>query len=155
MTNLISGKEALIALANGENIQQNINGEWSDIRRDISWRSILGDNYSLRLKPHTITINEIEVPAPFEPKEGDYVMDIEKLKNRCGYDGKPQQFKYGFDLACRELAKAQAVPEGFVVVPKEPTDAMLIAADNCVINGKVTANNIYKAMLEAARGQKK
>ena len=42
--------------------------------------------------------------------------------------------------------------EGFVVVPVEPTDAMLIAADNCVINGKVTANNIYKAMLEAARG---
>lgn len=33
-------------------------------------------------------------------------MDIEKLKKRCGYDGKPQQFKYGFDLACRELAKA-------------------------------------------------
>jgi len=32
-------------------------------------------------------------------------MDIEKLKKRCGYDGKPQQFKYGFDLACRELGK--------------------------------------------------
>ncbi|ENW90519.1 MULTISPECIES: hypothetical protein [Acinetobacter] len=47
-------------------------------------------------------------------------MDIEKLKKRCGYDGKPQQFKYGFDLACRELAKTQAVPEGFVLVPKEP-----------------------------------
>ena len=38
-------------------------------------------------------------------------MDIEKLKKRCGHDGKPQQWKYGFDLACRELAKAQAVPE--------------------------------------------
>jgi glutamate-1-semialdehyde aminotransferase len=44
--------------------------------------------------------------------------------------------------------------DGSVVVPVEPTDAMLIAADNCVINGKVTANNIYKAMLEAARGGK-
>lgn len=44
-------------------------------------------------------------------------MDIEKLKKRCGYDGKPQQWKYGFDLACRELAKAQAVPDGFVLVP--------------------------------------
>lgn len=63
---LISGKDALIALANGENIQQNINGEWSDIRRDISWRSILGDNYSLRLKPRTISINGIEVPASAE-----------------------------------------------------------------------------------------
>lgn len=45
-------------------------------------------------------------------------MDIEKLKKRCGYDGKPQQFKYGFDLACRELAKAQAIPDGFVLVKK-------------------------------------
>ena len=47
-------------------------------------------------------------------------MDIEKLKKRCGYDGKPQQWQYGFDLACRELAKTQAIPDGFVVVPKEP-----------------------------------
>lgn len=31
-------------------------------------------------------------------------------------------FRAGWD------AKAQAVPEGFVVVPKEPTDAMLFAA---------------------------
>ncbi|NLN56930.1 MAG: hypothetical protein GX151_03030 [Gammaproteobacteria bacterium] len=77
-------------------------------------------------------------------------MDVERLKKRCGYDGKPQQFKYGFDLACRELAKAQAIPDGFVVVPKEPTQEMLIAADNCEIDGKVTAHNIYKAMIEAA-----
>jgi len=42
--------------------------------------------------------------------------------------------------------------DGCVVVPVEPTDAMLIAADNCVINGKVTAHNIYKAMLEAVKG---
>ena len=48
-----------------------------------------------------------------------------------------------------KAAKAQAVPEGFVVVPKEPTKAMLIAADNCEIDGKVTAHNIYKAMIGA------
>ena len=48
-----------------------------------------------------------------------------------------------------QAAKAQAVPEGFLVVPKEPTKEMLIAADDCVIDGKVTANNIYKAMLAA------
>ena len=41
--------------------------------------------------------------------------------------------------------------DGCVVVPVEPTDAMLIAADNCVISGKVTAHNVYKAMLEAAK----
>lgn len=45
--------------------------------------------------------------------------------------------------------KAQAVPEGFVLVPKEPTPKMIDAADNCAIDGKVTANIVYKAMIEA------
>ena len=52
-----------------------------------------------------------------------------------------------------QAAKAQAIPEGFVVVPKEPTREMLIAADNCEINGKVTANIVYKAMIEVAQEQ--
>lgn len=60
-----------------------------------------------------------------------------------------EQMRQMWDLW--QAAKAQAVPEGFVVVPKEPTRGMLIAADNCEINGKVTANNIYKAMIEAAQ----
>ena len=47
-------------------------------------------------------------------------MDIEKLKKRCGYDGKPQQWQYGFDLACRELAKAQAVPEWIDYTKQSP-----------------------------------
>ena len=46
-----------------------------------------------------------------------------------------------------QAAKAQAIPNGFVVVPKEPTREMLIAADNCEIDSKVTAHNIYKAMI--------
>lgn len=41
------------------------------------------------------------------------------------------------------------VPEGYKLVPVEPTKEMLIAADNCVIDGKVTSHNIYKAMIEA------
>ena len=39
--------------------------------------------------------------------------------------------------------------EGYKIVPVEPTKEMLIAADNCVIDGKVTSHNIYKAMIEA------
>ena len=75
-------------------------------------------------------------------------MDIENLKKRCGYDGKPQQWQYGFDLACRELAKAQAVPEGFVLVPKEPTKAMVEAGkDSSECGG--WPDEIYKAMIEA------
>ena len=48
-----------------------------------------------------------------------------------------------------QAAKAQAVPDGYCIVPKEPTHKMMEAADNCAINGKITANIIYKAMIEA------
>lgn len=57
----------------------------------------------------------------------DLQKEIEKLKVKAGYDGKPQQWQYGFDLACRELAKAQAVPDGFVLMPKEPTQEIIQA----------------------------
>lgn len=41
--------------------------------------------------------------------------------------------------------------EGYKLVPVEPTKEMLIAADGCVIDGKVTSNNIYKAMIGAIK----
>ena len=47
--------------------------------------------------------------------------------------------------------EAAQVPEGVVLVPKEPTEEMIDAADNCAINRKITANIIYKAMIEAAQ----
>lgn len=76
------------------------------------------------------------------------MMDIEKLKKRCGYDGKPQQWQYGFDLACRELTKDQSVPEGFVLVPREPTEEMIQAGrDERRDLGAVAST--YKAMIEA------
>lgn len=40
--------------------------------------------------------------------------------------------------------------DGYKLVPCEPTKEMLIAADNCVIDGKVTSHNIYKAMIGVA-----
>lgn len=57
-------------------------------------------------------------------------------------------------------AKAQAVPEGFVVVPKEPTDEMLFAASGRdIVAEHYGGENImwsevretWKAMLEAAQ----
>lgn len=70
---LISGKEALIALANGEDV------EWRHPERDwfkapqcgMRTQDFFSGVYQFRLKPRTISINGIEVPAPFEPKEGD------------------------------------------------------------------------------------
>ena len=47
-------------------------------------------------------------------------MDIEKVKKRCGYDGKPQQWQYGFDLACRELAKHSKQPQWISVEDQMP-----------------------------------
>ncbi len=71
MTNLISGKEALIALANGEDLQWRDGDfqQWNDVNDDL--RLGIFNDCEFRLKPKTITLNGIEVPAPFEPKEGE------------------------------------------------------------------------------------
>lgn len=76
MTNLISGKEALIALANGEDVEYM---DTSNTFKSLGWSNAFGletnlffsDRFKFRLKPRTIKINGIEVPAPFEPKEGE------------------------------------------------------------------------------------
>ena len=81
MTNLISGKEALIALANGQEVEYwcendpSIQKKWTPIKSLSEYKlSYFLENkprFEFRLKPRTITINEIEVPAPFKPKEGE------------------------------------------------------------------------------------
>ena len=72
MSELISGKDALIALANGELVELQATGDmnWYD---STQWTvgELLCFKGRFRLKPRTITINGIEVPAPFEPKEGE------------------------------------------------------------------------------------
>ena len=87
MSELISGKEALIALANGEDVEY-YKHEWMDVNR-LSVRDLTSsDNmYKFRRKPRTITLNGIEVPAPFEPKEGEDC--------RCYYID--TALKHGFD----------------------------------------------------------
>ncbi len=83
---LISGKEALIALANGEEVE-------TKKKDEITWSSIgffavnifKDERWEFRLKPRTITINGIEVPAPFEPKDGDKYYYIDSNRKIC-YD---------------------------------------------------------------------
>lgn len=67
MSELISGKEALIALSNNQEVEyfDEKLGEW--VYMDMTHHF----KRDFRLKPRTITINNIEVPAPFEPKEGE------------------------------------------------------------------------------------
>lgn len=67
MSELISRKEALIALANGEEVELQPVGDmnWYD---STQWTvgELLCFKGRFRLKPRTITINGIEVPAPFD-----------------------------------------------------------------------------------------
>lgn len=88
---LISGKEALIALANGEMVEMTdseVDMPWTEIcvkNNDFfgkvepcPWMFINTPNHiQFRLKPRTITINGIEVPAPFKPNPGDVVWFID------------------------------------------------------------------------------
>ena len=93
---LISGKEALIALANGESVQKKTDSWHSDCWLDISKKEPFnldcflsglnrhGDTIKFRLKPRTILINGIEVPAPFEPKNKEQCFYLDYLEN-CGF----------------------------------------------------------------------
>lgn len=83
MSNLISGKETLIALANGEEVEykttDNVGSKWHQAKM-LTVNTIMNFDDAcilFRLKPRTITINNIEVPAPFEPKDGDTVFALD------------------------------------------------------------------------------
>ena len=56
---------------------------------------------------------------------------------------------YSFAWSAWRAAKAQAVPEGFVLVPKEPTEKMIDAGHDFCKNNIVTPSGFYKAMIEA------
>lgn len=82
MSELISGKEAFDAAYNGGEAQ------WRWAGKEVEWRELKGETaFSInelkggvcefRLKPRTVNLNGVEVPAPFEPKfkDGFYYLD--------------------------------------------------------------------------------
>ena len=83
---LISGKDALIALANGEDVEcRAYEHNWINVDNKHHPLSLFfDDSFQFRLKPRTITINGIEVPAPFKPKLDDVVYYLTTTKNE-GY----------------------------------------------------------------------
>ena len=102
MSELISGKEAKLAWANGKKLQiaNTIVGEdFYDMDDSNTTLNIFDlDFYKFRLKPRTITINGIEVSAPFEPKHGDDIWFLNPDYG-CGYaDGNydPAEFVIQF-----------------------------------------------------------
>lgn len=93
MSELISRKEALIALANGGGViyintyyKDKPLNLWGDAK-ECNIEQFLSGDWIFRLKPRTITLNGIEIPAPFEPKEGEDC--------RCYYIN--TALKHGFD----------------------------------------------------------
>ena len=89
MSKLISGKEALIALANGEEVEytNSCTPSWHELSvSGISINEIINPKFNkFRLKPRTITINGVEVPAPFKPKKGDKYFFIDPVNSNVGY----------------------------------------------------------------------
>ena len=94
MNELISGKEALIALENGEEVEFKCGGmSWSNLDAKQQPLEILIDNNVVfRLKLRTIAINGIEIPAPFKPKLGDDYFYIQSCRN--GYAKSRFQSEY-------------------------------------------------------------
>lgn len=71
MSEFISGDEAKKAWANGEIVQWRQSFSWSDLGAVNTLGIFDDEDIEFRLKPRTITINGIEVPAPFKPEEGE------------------------------------------------------------------------------------
>lgn len=79
---------------------------------------------------------------------------IQRLRGRAeffrdrGEVKTPELLEHAAELL--EAAKADAVPEGFVLVPKEPTEEMLEAGYQDSFDAKgYEIRGIYKAMIEA------
>ena len=88
MSELISGKEAKLAWANGVELEFHSPdlGKWFGLN-DEPFMSDVFETRKIRIKPKTITLNGIEVPAPFEPKEGDMVWCLNELSEK-GYEAR-------------------------------------------------------------------
>ncbi|WP_119690593.1 hypothetical protein [Acinetobacter soli] len=75
---LISGADALRALADGKEVEYlyGKNNWLSVIEMQVMITAFTGSKFKFRLKPRTVKL-EIEVPAPFEPKNGEdfYYLD--------------------------------------------------------------------------------
>ena len=91
MKDLISGKQALVALANDKEVIYIASGSqhleshwWSDKLKSFTINDFLSGQWVFRLKPQTIKIGNIDVPAPFKPEIGDeyYIIDASV---KCGY----------------------------------------------------------------------
>ncbi|OBY75929.1 hypothetical protein [Acinetobacter gyllenbergii] len=81
---LISGADALRALADGQLVQWMIGDVFQDVTDEWKIRAFSHPSFKFRLKPRTIKL-ELEIPAPFEPKVGEQYWFLSP-RIECGYD---------------------------------------------------------------------
>lgn len=81
---LISGADALRALADGKEVElRDKENNWVRANNHHLVGLFLGNAFDFRLKPRTIKLN-LEIPAPFEPKEKDIFWTL-STNYKCGY----------------------------------------------------------------------
>lgn len=94
MSNLISGKEALIAIANGQDViyicksMQHLELKfWSEPSqtKNFTIHDFMSGQWVFKLKPQTITVT-LGLPKPFESAIGDYYYHLNSWVER-GYSG--------------------------------------------------------------------
>lgn len=91
---MITKEQAKLMWVNGECVEYLFDNIWNPI--DGCCRLDVFDIHScFRLKPSTIYLNGIEVPTPFEPKEGDMVWCINELSDK-GYEARTTYDKDDF-----------------------------------------------------------
>ena len=85
MNELITWQEALHAIADQKDVEYLYGDQWlSCVGEQVLITAFTGDKFKFRLKPRTIMIGDMKVPAPFEPKCGDYYFIVSSL-NEYGY----------------------------------------------------------------------
>ncbi|MEN8419360.1 hypothetical protein ABFO76_03575 [Acinetobacter baumannii] len=63
---LISGADALRALADGKDVQWATGDEFQDVTGNWEIREFSHSSFRFRIKPQTIKLNDVEVPAPIK-----------------------------------------------------------------------------------------
>lgn len=83
----------------------------------------------------------------FDKDDANYVEDLARAA--WGYQ---QKIIDGFKQANNDLAKAAIIPEGYVLVPVEPTEKMIDAWWDTHVDGETLDEvKAYKAMIQAAQ----
>jgi len=109
---LLSGAEAKIAWANGNLIQtltRNGDNSWHDLINSEATLDVFENPLFFRLKPKTIVVNGIEIPAPEQPIMGEWFYYLstefkEGYSSRRLHDDTPEYlYQYGAWLDERDM----------------------------------------------------